>query len=520
MGSGIAEVLRSKKQNPPQAAATPVATQAPPTAAPSGLAEALRAVMNKQATSATPAMSQQDAMQAVMGAPATPVAPAAPGVSLQDALRMTLGRAATPGTTAPPGAPGVIEAAPGRIGPLAEEIKRQRGIASSKQQQLQGEMASAFEGMAKSEKKAGDVQRETMAFELEQLQKARAAEQAQQAENQARENERQKRLTDMVTNIEDGMRDIRNTTVEPMQVFQEGNTAQNIGMAFALALGGFGAALTGGRDIVKDQIDRAVENDLVAQREALNRKKEGVEGAINTLDIMRGRFADERQAEAAAKLALYDGVEKDLIEKRLTFGAQGVNPELDKTMAHIKLKKAETVKSMIDSQTQEDLKSMGLELQAQQLAGEEEKLTKEAAVPRIEGLEPTGETDIVKTDVKEVKKLKSGFDAFMSVVDKAIAFRKKYGVEKIPSEARATASTLQGEMMNKYRVMEQFGAPQPAELKLIEATIGVLGDIGFQLSKLETLKNVGTTAFTKKINPYGYRPSQQTLEEQLGFKPL
>ena len=89
---------------------------------------------------------------------------------------------------------------------------------------------------------------------------------------------------------------VTNFEIDPRRFYKESYNA--FGSAIAVALGQFGASLTGGPNTAFQIIDRAVSRDIAAQREQLNNLKFGVQQKVNAYTRLMDAFGDERVVES------------------------------------------------------------------------------------------------------------------------------------------------------------------------------------------------------------------------------
>ena len=139
---------------------------------------------------------------------------------------------------------------------------------------------------------------------------ARLEEQQRQAEavRQAELNRRGQELDRLAQVAAEGK-------LEPGRVLAKGQTSARLSAAMGLLLGGLGDAFTGGNAGLQTAlsiIDKAINDDIDAQKHALAGKRQDVSTAQSLLGQARARFGDAKAAEAAAKDAILSQVERQL----------------------------------------------------------------------------------------------------------------------------------------------------------------------------------------------------------------
>lgn len=403
-------------------------------------------------------------------------------------------------------------------GPLSEAVRRQRAVGRGRSQQIAGQTAKAYSDLGKSIEGVQEQQRQQAEYELGLRQQQMAQEAILQQRFQQTEQRRQEKINTMANDLSSAMDELRSMAIEPKQVFQEGETARNIGTAIALALGQFGGALTGGQNLVERQFDQAIERDLQAQKLAVAKKQADVQGMVNTYDLMKAKFGDERMAEQATIMALRDGIERELQMKKLEQGAGVNNPVLDQAIANNNLKKAAALKQIVDGINKQEMESLGLEIGAAGLEIREKQAGLDEAEFRISGMEPTGETTLKKDNWLLALKSKAAYDKFRAILNDAIQTRRELGFELPLTEVSKGMETISFQLEDAYRIMAGYGAPQAVELERLEDKLGGLSKVGWKLEALEQLKETSFKAFAESEKAYGYRPTAETEKIELGFQ--
>ena len=88
---------------------------------------------------------------------------------------------------------------------------------------------------------------------------------------------------------------VTNFEIDPRRLYKESYNA--FGSAIAVALGQFGASLTGGPNTAFQIIDRAVSRDIAAQRTQLDTLKFGAQQKVNAYSRLMDAYKDERIVE-------------------------------------------------------------------------------------------------------------------------------------------------------------------------------------------------------------------------------
>lgn len=102
------------------------------------------------------------------------------------------------------------------------------------------------------------------------------------------------------------------TKIDTHRVWSSMDGGQRVLAGIALALGAVGAAGNGGRNMAVETIDKAIDRDIDAQKAELSatlqKRGQAVNQKQNLLGMMREKFGDEIQLEAAARATLWKNV--------------------------------------------------------------------------------------------------------------------------------------------------------------------------------------------------------------------
>lgn len=100
--------------------------------------------------------------------------------------------------------------------------------------------------------------------------------------------------------------------IDPRRLMSDQNAGQALIGGLGAALGSLGAALTGGRNMFLDQVNKAVDDDISAQVQNLANAQAGVSRRRSLYGDMLQRFKDERTAKVAAKDATLGNLQRYL----------------------------------------------------------------------------------------------------------------------------------------------------------------------------------------------------------------
>ena len=140
----------------------------------------------------------------------------------------------------------------------------------------QAALQQAYRDEAMARTAAGDIAAHGQDVGGEGQERAAAQEQADLDQVQANQKARQEYLDRIGADIEKDSRDLATANIDPARWWKSRTTPQQILGVIAMALGGFGASVRGGRNMAADQIEAAITNDIAAQRTDLENKWAGV----------------------------------------------------------------------------------------------------------------------------------------------------------------------------------------------------------------------------------------------------
>jgi hypothetical protein len=146
---------------------------------------------------------------------------------------------------------------------------------------------------------------------------------AAEAERVAHERERLKAADTAESDYRRAVTEFSAREVDPAKWYHDRGTGGTIAAALAMGLGAFGASLTGGPNTAVQIISDAINADIDAQKSNIATAGKGLEAQRGLLGEMRARFGDERQAEAAAKAAIFDQAARDAVAMEAQAEANG-----------------------------------------------------------------------------------------------------------------------------------------------------------------------------------------------------
>lgn len=356
------------------------------------------------------------------------------GTTPPDAARPTNNVELNQPAMAPTSAPTEFQPAPqrGPVGPNPLD-KHAKGIERGYNMQEKAERDAAEAGKNLADETAHVLQQHQVNAEKIE------------ADRVTREQERQTRFEKEVGDYDKLSQEMLNTKVDPRRWFNNQSTGQKIMAGIGIFLGGVGGGLTkSGKNPALDIINNAINADIDAQKSELAKLKDVGGMKQNVLSMMRDKFGDERQAEAATKAFHLD----QTIMKLKEVAAQNKAPELqaqaDKAIGQLEVQKHGLVAQFeAASKSKSVMLGGGQQLpqgvDVEQLSPEQ----RERYVTGV-GLATT------KEGAKQLMALKASTDSSSEMLGELIGMTNKTG-KSINTETRTRASALSDMLKGQIR---------------------------------------------------------------------
>jgi hypothetical protein len=134
----------------------------------------------------------------------------------------------------------------------------------------------------------------------------------QQAELARKEAERQHHLEAMEHSQRDLLDKATAQPIDSERYWNNLSTGEQIVKSIAVALGAYGAAITGAPNVAYDRLSKSIENDISAQRANKAAKFQRAEAEGSLAAMARARFSDERVQDLAMREAAFNMVGAEL----------------------------------------------------------------------------------------------------------------------------------------------------------------------------------------------------------------
>jgi len=445
------------------------------------------AQMYEQYVSPEPAAPME--ITGVEGAPvatATPVPVAIPGPSAPVGAQPMV---AAEGFAQPPQLPaggqafnpqpGTARAAPVFANPMAGTI-RQLG---RRQQQFEKEVGAAGKLQGQSLERqldaaamASDAKRAYHEEEADIL----AGAQQRQAELEADRAEAERFRTEEMGKAEgelnDVLQDFRSKKVDPERLYSRARRVQitnSIALAFgSIAQGKYAAIGIGGPNPLEAvakrrmQTENQIQRDIEAQRGEIAKLKTLAGVKQNGLGLMRQRFGDERAAESALKVAMWDDVETQMKQRlaQSSIGAQDAG--VVQMMGIIEEKKAENAMNLAgvtNENAQRTIAAQGAARAQGMALAAKAKVAAEGMPPPSPGIRWIDQRYANKENRKEIAKIMSKHAPLEASLRDMIQFREQHGFEIADRDVVRAGAVKMTALKNMIRNAAEAGANFPEE---------------------------------------------------------
>lgn len=383
------------------------------------------------------------------------------------------------------------------------------------------ELRAAIDAERKANQTAYEVGQRQAASEAGYAQQAAELAQAQAQRRADFEDRRQGELDGQMKAYEQALEEAKKpeAALDPDRLWAKRGTGSKFIAAIAVALGAFGAALTGGRNSALDIITKAVDDDISAQREnaAAERqaKKEKVGSTQSLYGLMRSRFDDEATALAATEAAAYGVVQRRLEAAKAGMSGDVQKAELEKMQAGVSQKEAEAVVNLRQRAFENATKRATLGMQQAELM-----LSAQAKAAKATGMDPELLVPgygyaLSKDAVKDARETVKESEKTIKVLDDLQTLRAKFGGETLPTDARAAMRSLGTRLIGTLNKSGGFGALDKSTQELLQQMVG--GDVTNYMGVDAALAQVRSSVegdLRLGLKPYMDPRTYQTTEDR------
>lgn len=315
------------------------------------------------------------------------------------------------------------------------------------------------------------------------------------------------------------------------------DTGRKITAALAVALGGFGAALTGGPNLAFQKIQQAIQDNIAAQRDNFAKRRADAADAKAAIGDVRAGFDDERTQE----LSRY-GIGLDIAKMRLGrivaglegteagARAQDIMAQLDQESlknehdmdmaARGRFLDAETAKMGAMTNVAQLREGRAVRAAEAASAGNEAQAMAQNLAAR--GLAMRPGIQLSKEEIKKVSEIKAKGDELAGAMGRLIKMREE--VDKNPLIVldpgfRNRSETAYYEAQAAWKEGKNLGAWDAGTQEMLSKVFGKTPTgIGFVQDRYEEILDSTNRGLAKQLGAYGVEPLTRQLPP--GAKPL
>jgi hypothetical protein len=336
-----------------------------------------------------------------------------------------------------------------------------------------------------------------------------------QVANNEKETKRQQFMDTQLKDYQNLENELLDKKVDPSRFWGSRSTGQKIAAYIGMAFGGLAAGF-GGKNVTKDMMDNAIQQDIDSQKSEIDKLKDISSAKKNMYGLFMEKFNDERQAEAATKATMLQKVELQMKETAARHKAPELQANALKSIGEVQVMKNAALlqfEQAAQGKAQKLLLSGGSQLPA---GLDIEHLTEDQRTRYVPGVGLAS----TKEGAKEVREFKAVADDINSGINELIAMTNSSG-KSINPAARAKAEALANMLKGQLRVpIVGPGAVSESEWKLLDrivanpATIFSLDPIS--RASLETVNRRIQDQLANKAKVNGLKPVGQQVKS---FQP-
>ena len=448
----------------------------------------------------------------LVGAQASAEPPSAPEQFAPDPRQQPASQPSAP--TRNPASRGI-----GRLG-------RQRREFEAGQEKAQEMLDTSLSSEAEALKEKAEARRQYFQEEAQLMDEARQKALELRERQQEQENYRVGQLKKAENELNDMVADFRSKKVDPNRLASK-KTRVQVGNMLGSAFGALAAAKLGvaGNTYAASaarnmqSIEAEIERDIRAQQDDISKLRTAIGMKENGFQMMRQRFGDERVAEEALRVALWDQVEQEAKSKLSKMNASVAGAEGKELMAQVGAKKAEAISrmgSVVNENAlrtinaQEQLRMKGAAVQAQQAQAEAQAQGRVMPVMDTEQIGPAS-----KKDREKAVEIMRGYNAVSQSINDLQKFRGKEGYAFKGEEATAIGRVKAARAIKQLALMDQAGA-NFTEMEKALITAGVPEDpteLGRVAARLEEMGKRVAEEAGARLRAHGFRLTPKTREK-------
>jgi len=153
----------------------------------------------------------------------------------------------------------------------------------------------------------------------------------------------QQRMQDAIDSMS---KDVADQKIDPDHYIKNASTASKLGFIIAAGLGGYASTRSGGPNVAVQMLQKSIDDDIAAQRNAIELKKGRVGDMKGALAEAYRRTGNLEQAEAVARVAVNNAIDAKAAQYAAGANSEKVNANYEQLSAGLQAQNAETMAKM------------------------------------------------------------------------------------------------------------------------------------------------------------------------------
>lgn len=445
-----------------------------------------------------------------------PQAPLAPGSGVLDPSRApvaTSGAAPTAQLAQPHmaygGHPGGGAGGGGLYG-IANDIKKEGQAAATDTRAGIEASAANYENVSRALDDTAAVQATAAGQKAEAYQAALDEQKIQDGQTAQHLAEQQAAVGEQYKKAADADAAVAKMAVDPNRLYANKGTAGKVGAAVAVALGALGASLTKGPNYALDIINKAIDDDIDAQKTNIASARAGAQSQHTQLREMRDMVGDDVQFANILRGQHLDQVARQMDGIDMSNKPAEIQAQAAQSRALLQQQMDDNKTATLDRAHQLAASNLGAQAQvrgqAQSLAIQSREADARAAaanakadgsIPGLQG------RPVSPQAINEASKVKGAMDGMRANLKELRAIHDEYGVETFGTQ-RDRYDALTKDLQTQYAVLKDMGAVSGTEQEKLDAVIHNPNTFFNAKGKMDTVDTIINNGGRTRLKSLGY----------------
>lgn len=323
--------------------------------------------------------------------------------------------------------------------------------------------------------------------------------------------------------------------IDPRRFWNNMSTGQKIGAAISIALSGIGMGIAGrpGENPALSLIQKQIDQDIDAQRSAIEGKRLDAQSKVNALGLLRSQLGDIRASKLAATSAAWGDAERQV--QSLMLGVKGIEEKARLKQLSLEMKQKQ---SQYDIEMQKQLGRYKIEqaLSGGNAAGltpefidrsglytpEEANAIKSRMVPNPAGGPNSYVMAPTKEDAGEAKKTIAAKMPFITKLNELVNELEENGKPAPFTERAHFIEAQANNLKNEYKKLKSIGGRLSEEMehKMDEliADPAKITNVNY-MPKLKTALEFEKSNMLQELKAYGVNPKRSAVSSKAIANP-